>query len=135
MEKELTWKQTNRQDKVDNTIFNMLEEILDGFDGRKPQWDIEVIGAIRDIIISQYISEDDEMAFYPYIEMSDEPEKTIADFHVDDFVNVEPTDDDDFSEFRGRVVDFKSKANLVIVIDFDENCWDVHPWQLTLVEE
>lgn len=61
---ELTNKQLEQMDFVDNTIFDMLKEIT-----RCPdlEWDIEPISNIRDEIIRKYYpNEDDEFNFYPF---------------------------------------------------------------------
>lgn len=65
---ELTQKQIERQDFVDNSIFELLQN-LNPTDN-KMEWDIDFIGEIRDLIASRF----DEMGicsekeFYPYME-------------------------------------------------------------------
>jgi len=65
---ELNKKQIERQDFVDNSIFELLQSlnpIDNNFD-----WDIEMIGSIRDTIQSWIIEKTNcsEQEFYPYIE-------------------------------------------------------------------
>jgi len=64
----LTKKQIERQDFVDNAIFDLLET-LNPTD-KKLDWDIEMISAIRDMISSYFddIKICKEQEFYPYIE-------------------------------------------------------------------
>ena len=66
--KTLTKKQLERQDFVDNAIFELIltlnptdEEI---------EWDIDFIGEIRDVIQSQFVDMEicDEQTFYPNID-------------------------------------------------------------------
>lgn len=61
---ELTNKQLEQMDFVDNTIFEMLKEVTGCPD---LEWDIEPISNIRDEIIRKYYpNEDDEFNFYPF---------------------------------------------------------------------
>ena len=55
-----------RQDFVDNKIFEMLGELVPANRGLK--WNIEVIGAVRDAIETQLIAHGvmTEQQFYPY---------------------------------------------------------------------
>ena len=64
-------KQLERQDYVDNKIHTFLNRITDGIIP-EPQWDIEVIGNIRDAIIAELkaknlLTEEAEQEFYPFI--------------------------------------------------------------------
>ncbi|MBC8111154.1 MAG: hypothetical protein H7Y04_08865 [Verrucomicrobia bacterium] len=69
MDTELTRKQLNRQDLVDNAIFQLLQElnptetVID--------WNIQWIGEIRDKIQEIVVEElnlCDEQTFYPFLE-------------------------------------------------------------------
>ena len=64
--KKLTKKELERQDFVDNTIFEMLGELVPA--NRKLRWDIEIIGAVRDAIQTQLIARGVmiKQQFYPY---------------------------------------------------------------------
>jgi hypothetical protein len=65
---ELTDKQIERQDLVDNAIFDLLKTLNPT--KKRLKWDIEVIGSVRDII-SDYFETSGickEQKFYPYIE-------------------------------------------------------------------
>ncbi|MCL2327109.1 MAG: hypothetical protein FWC39_01210 [Bacteroidetes bacterium] len=65
---ELTKKQIERQDFVDNAIFDLLETLNPT--KKQLDWDIEMISAIRDMI-SDYFDDIEickEQEFYPYIE-------------------------------------------------------------------
>jgi tRNA uridine 5-carbamoylmethylation protein Kti12 len=66
--KTLTKRQIERQDFVDNEIFEFLQKFLPP--SKTMQWDIEVIGAIRDAIQEQIVDKQklmSEAQFYPYI--------------------------------------------------------------------
>jgi len=65
---ELTKKQIERQDFVDNAIFDLLETLNPT--SKQLDWDIEVIGEIRDKICDYFIDTDicKEQEFYPYID-------------------------------------------------------------------
>lgn len=65
--KELSCKQIARQDFVDNSIYNLINEI-------NPtdipiSWNIDFIGTIRDCIQQYYIDNNicSQQEFYPYI--------------------------------------------------------------------
>lgn len=64
---ELTNEQIERQDFVDNAIFNLINELIPS--GKEMGWDIETIGEIRDAIQSQLIKRGfcTEQEFYPCI--------------------------------------------------------------------
>ena len=65
---ELTKQQIERQDFVDNSIFELINELIPS--DKEMDWDIEAIGEIRDSIQSQLVSRGfcSEQEFYPYIE-------------------------------------------------------------------
>ena len=67
--KELTDKQIDRQDFVDNAIFQLVQRV--NSTDKNIEWDIEMIGEVRDVI-RQWIVErmkiTDEQTFYPYID-------------------------------------------------------------------
>ena len=65
---ELTARQIERQDFVDNAIFELINELIPS--DKEMDWDIEAIGEIRDSIQSQLVSRGfcSEQEFYPYIE-------------------------------------------------------------------
>ena len=64
---ELTGQQIERQDFVDNAIFNLINELIPS--GKEMEWDIDSIGEIRDSIQSQLVEKGfcTEKEFYPYI--------------------------------------------------------------------
>jgi len=67
--KELTDKQIDRQDFVDNAVYQLIQKVnpTDIF----IEWDIEVIGEIRDVIkewIVERMKITDEQKFYPYLD-------------------------------------------------------------------
>lgn len=64
---ELTKLQKERQDLVDNAIFNLINELVPS--DNEMGWDIEAIGEIRDAIQSQLVTRGfcTEQEFYPYI--------------------------------------------------------------------
>ncbi|MCK4856856.1 MAG: hypothetical protein KAT58_02705 [candidate division Zixibacteria bacterium] len=67
--KELSRKQIERQDYVDNAIFKLLRNLNVG--EQDLEWDIEVIADVRERIYGWLVERYgavDEMAFYPYIE-------------------------------------------------------------------
>lgn len=66
---QLTKQQIERQDFVDNQIFELIKKLVPY--SRKIDWDIETIGAIRhaigiQIVDKKFMSEKD---FYPYLEI------------------------------------------------------------------
>ena len=66
---ELTRKQIERQDFVDNAVYQLIQKVnpTDIF----IEWDIEVIGEIRDVIkewIVERMKITDEQKFYPYLD-------------------------------------------------------------------
>ena len=65
---ELTKQQIERQDFVDNAIFELINELIPS--EKEMEWDIEAIGEIRDALQSQLVAKGicTEQEFYPYIE-------------------------------------------------------------------
>ncbi len=65
---ELTAQQIERQDFVDNAIFELINELI--LSEKEMEWDIEAIGEIRDAIQSQLVEKGfcTKQDFYPYIE-------------------------------------------------------------------
>jgi len=67
--KELTDKQIERQDFVDNAIFNLIQSL--NTTDKAINWDIEMIGEIRDVVTEWYVHRlgiTSEQIFYPYLE-------------------------------------------------------------------
>lgn len=64
----MTDQQITRQDFVDNAIFNLINELIPS--DKEMEWDIEVIGEVRDAIQAQLVEHGvcTEQEFYPYIE-------------------------------------------------------------------
>ncbi len=63
---ELTKKQIERQDFVDNEVFELIQKLLPS--SKKIEWDIEVIGTVRDAIREQIVDKQklmSESRFYP----------------------------------------------------------------------
>ena len=58
-------KQIERQDFVDNAIFDLINELIPS--EKKMEWDIEVIGEVRDAIQNQLVTKGfcTELQFYP----------------------------------------------------------------------
>jgi hypothetical protein len=66
---ELTDKQIDRQDFVDNAIFQLVQTVNPT--DRSIGWNIEMIGEIRDVIrewIVERMEMTDEQNFYPYLD-------------------------------------------------------------------
>jgi hypothetical protein len=65
--------QIDRQDYVDNTIHDMLAEVIPNH-----EWDIEIIAEIREVIVEHLEGKGimSEMEFYPYIELARETKET-----------------------------------------------------------
>jgi hypothetical protein len=62
----LTKQQIERQDFVDNQIFQLLQKLIPQV--KHINWDIEVIGAVRDVIREQIVNNQKLMSeeeFYP----------------------------------------------------------------------
>ena len=64
---ELTTQQIERQDIVDNAIFNLINELIPS--DNEMEWNIEAIGEIRDAIQSRIVTKGfcTKQEFYPYI--------------------------------------------------------------------
>ena len=65
---ELTDQQISRQDFVDNAIYDLINELIPS--DKEMEWDIEVIGEVRDVIQAMLVGRGicTEQEFYPYIE-------------------------------------------------------------------
>lgn len=66
----LTKQQLNRQDFVDNQIFEMINSSLPP--SQQIEWDIEVIGNIRKLIyekVKKKLGDANEKQFYPFVEL------------------------------------------------------------------
>jgi hypothetical protein len=65
---ELTDQQISRQDFVDNAIHDLINELIPS--DKEMEWDIEVIGEVRDVIQAMLVGRGIciEQEFYPYIE-------------------------------------------------------------------
>ena len=71
MIQELTDKEIERQDYVDNRVYELLNDLLSA--GKTLHWDIGIIGAVRDAVQIQITARKlmSEAEFYPYIENND----------------------------------------------------------------
>ncbi len=66
---ELTSEQIARQDEVDNAIMQLLSDLA----GRElPEWNIALIGKVRDAIEDVLCPPMTRQEFYPYIEVDEE---------------------------------------------------------------
>lgn len=66
---ELTVVQIERQDFVDNAVFNLISSVNPS--NKQLNWDIEMIGDVRDLIrywLTDRLKSCDEMTFYPYLD-------------------------------------------------------------------
>lgn len=66
--KILTKKSLERQDFVDNEIFKLIQKLVPA--SKQLEWNIEIIGAVRDAIREQIVDDKkimEEDQFYPYI--------------------------------------------------------------------
>ena len=64
---QLTEKQINKQDFVDNEVFELIQRLAPS---AKIKWDIEMIGNVRDSIQTQLVDKQklmSEAKFYPYL--------------------------------------------------------------------
>ena len=64
--KMLTKQKLEKQDFVDNEIFELIQKLVP----KRLEWDIEIIGAVRDVIREQVVNRKKiikEDQFYPYI--------------------------------------------------------------------
>lgn len=66
---QLTNQQTERQDFVDNQIFELMQKLIPS--SKKLEWDIEIIGAVRDAIGEQIVDKKftSEKDFYQYLKI------------------------------------------------------------------
>jgi len=67
--KDITKHQIERQDFIDNTIFDLIKSINPT--DKKINWDIEMIGEIRDVLKEWLVDKlnlTTEQEFYPYIQ-------------------------------------------------------------------
>ncbi len=67
--KELSEEQIERQDYVDNAVYELIKKINPT--DKHIEWDIELIGEVRDSIIEclvQKLGITDEQNFYPFLE-------------------------------------------------------------------
>lgn len=66
-----TEQEADRQDRVDNAIAQLIEEITPiGYF----RWDMEIIGEVRDVIMEYVVNQKKwmtEQQFYPYRELDD----------------------------------------------------------------
>lgn len=70
--KTLSDNQIQRQDFVDNAIYELLRKINPS--EQEIKWNIEVLGEIRDLIQIWFVERlaiTDEMTFYPYIDTNE----------------------------------------------------------------
>lgn len=66
--KILSKQELKRQDFVDNEIFRLIQKLVPK--AKKLEWNIEIIGAVRDVIRKQVVDREKimrEAKFYPYI--------------------------------------------------------------------
>jgi hypothetical protein len=65
---ELTYRQIERQDFVDNAVFELLQTVIPN--GKKLDWDIEIIADVRDMIRMHFVGKKfcTGQELYPYIE-------------------------------------------------------------------
>lgn len=82
---ELTSAQIERQDIVDNEIYDLICNLSPLETNESILWDIETIGIIRDALIDHYESvamacglEFDKKEFYPWVEWDDEEKKILG---------------------------------------------------------
>lgn len=81
---ELSVLEMERQDLVDNEIYDLICALSPFESNKVIQWDIEVIGEIRDALSNYYESvamaqglEFDAKKFYPWIEWTDEEKEIL----------------------------------------------------------
>ena len=66
---QFTEKQIKRQDFVDNEVFELIQRLAPS---AKIEWDIEMIGNVRDSIQTQLVDKQkltSEARFYPYLKI------------------------------------------------------------------
>lgn len=75
VDEELTGTEIDRQDFVDNAVYNLIGALIPGkYRDKEYDWDIEDIGNVREVI-GEILEEKlgvTEADFYPFIEMDDE---------------------------------------------------------------
>jgi len=67
---KLTRQQVERQDFVDNQIFELLQKLFSS--SKRIDWDIEIIGAVRDAVREKIVGKQklmSEARFYPYLKI------------------------------------------------------------------
>lgn len=66
---QLTKQQIEKQDFVDNQIFELMQKLL--LPSKKIKWDIEIIGAVRDAISAQIVDKKfmSKKDLYPYLKI------------------------------------------------------------------
>jgi hypothetical protein len=98
--------ETYRQDKVDNAIFDMVKDITPiGY----LQWDMELIGEIRDVILEYVVNQKKwmtEQQFYPYRELTPEPDGNIT---LQPFKGLIVTDEQLVTAMRKEVEDIDAE--------------------------
>ena len=65
---DLTREQLQRQDFVDNSIFELMQSLISS--GQELAWDIDMVGEIRDCIetwLVERLEIQDSQSFYPHI--------------------------------------------------------------------
>ena len=67
--RSLTKKEIKRQDFVDNEIFDLIQKFLPP--SKRLEWDIEIIGAVRDVIEKELVDRGlvNEKRFYPFVKI------------------------------------------------------------------
>jgi hypothetical protein len=68
---ELTQEQIERQDFVDNTVYDFIRELT----GQPSEWNIEMVGAVRDAVREVIVDELGRMTeqeFYPFLKEATE---------------------------------------------------------------
>lgn len=76
LEQELTDRDTDIQDETDGIIFDMYRDLT----GDEPEWDVAIIGDLRDDIIERIARETkrSEYSFHPYmVTFEDQPPTTF----------------------------------------------------------
>lgn len=83
VEQELTDRDIDLQDATDGLIFDMYRE----FTGDEPEWDVAIIGDLRDDIIERVARETGrtEYSFHPYM-VSNEPHPIVTIQRINDIL-------------------------------------------------
>jgi len=71
---ELSKKKLERQDFVDNEVFDLIKKLISANKAKNLQWDIEMIGEVRDVIRIYAVDRKKlmtEQEFYPHVEIID----------------------------------------------------------------